>query len=74
MAAVAQSTAMAALDTQNLARGTKAVGSGRGRRIAIVVHRYVGLVMTVFLVVAGLTGSLLLFGRHRADPPWPRRR
>jgi uncharacterized iron-regulated membrane protein len=39
----------------------KAVGSGRGRRGAILVHRYVGLVMTVFLVVAGLTGALLAF-------------
>ena len=72
---------MAALDTQNLARGTKAAGSGRGRRIAIVVHRYVGLVMTVFLVVAGLTGSLLAFNREldaalnpelfRVEPPGP---
>src|SRR5687768_14623515 len=31
------------------------------RRIALLAHRYVGLVMTVFLVVAGLSGSLLAF-------------
>ncbi len=31
------------------------------RRAALVVHRYVGLVMAVFLLVAGLTGSLLAF-------------
>jgi uncharacterized iron-regulated membrane protein len=55
---------MTVLGTQNLARGSKAVASGRGRRIAILVHRYVGLVMTVFLVVAGLTGSLLAFNRE----------
>lgn len=31
------------------------------RALAIVVHRWVGLAMTVFLVVAGLTGSLISF-------------
>jgi uncharacterized iron-regulated membrane protein len=34
------------------------------RSVSLVVHRYVGLVMTVFLVVAGLTGSLLAFYRE----------
>lgn len=36
-------------------------GRTRMRQIAIVVHRYVGLLMAVFLIVAGLTGSLLVF-------------
>src|SRR5262245_58781893 len=31
------------------------------RPIALVIHRYVGLFLTLFLVVAGLTGSLLAF-------------
>jgi uncharacterized iron-regulated membrane protein len=34
------------------------------RKAAIWLHRYVGLVMAVFLVVAGLTGSLLVFYRE----------
>jgi uncharacterized iron-regulated membrane protein len=34
------------------------------RRIAVVLHRYVGLFLAVFLVVAGLTGSLLVFNRE----------
>ena len=34
---------------------------GRLRRAAIVVHRYVGLVLAVFLLTAGLTGALLAF-------------
>lgn len=38
----------------------------RARRLAIGLHRYVGLAMTVFLVVAGLTGSLLVF-HHELD-------
>ncbi len=36
------------------------------RRIALVLHRYVGLLMAVFLIVAGLTGSLLAF-YHELD-------
>jgi uncharacterized iron-regulated membrane protein len=36
------------------------------RAAALWVHRYVGLFMTVFLVVAGLTGSLLAF-YHELD-------
>lgn len=36
------------------------------RKIAILLHRYVGLLMAVFLVVAGLTGSLLVF-HHELD-------
>jgi len=35
--------------------------ANRGRRVAEVVHRYVGLFIAVFLVVAGFTGSLLVF-------------
>ena len=60
---------------------TKAAGSGRARRVAILVHRYVGLVMTAFLVVAGLTGALLAFNQEldtalnpallRVEPPTP---
>lgn len=34
---------------------------GVARRIALVVHRYVGLAMALFLIVEGLTGSLLAF-------------
>ena len=36
------------------------------RGIAIVGHRYVGLAMAVFLIVAGLTGSLIAFD-HELD-------
>jgi uncharacterized iron-regulated membrane protein len=59
----------------------KAVASGRGRHIAILVHRYVGLVMSVFLIVAGVTGALLAFNQEldaalnpellRVEPPSP---
>lgn len=31
------------------------------RRIALLVHRYVGLVMVLFLVTAGLTGTIISF-------------
>lgn len=31
------------------------------RRIALLVHRYVGLVMVLFLVTAGLTGTIITF-------------
>jgi uncharacterized iron-regulated membrane protein len=31
------------------------------RAVGIVVHRYVGLAMAVFLVIAGVTGSLIVF-------------
>lgn len=31
------------------------------RKLAIAVHRYVGLAMALFLIVAGITGSLLAF-------------
>lgn len=51
------------------------------RSMALWVHRYVGLFMTVFLVVAGLTGSLLAFyheldqalnpALYRVQPPYP---
>jgi len=33
----------------------------RTRRVCVLVHRWCGLAMTVFLVVVGLTGSLLAF-------------
>lgn len=36
------------------------------RKIFILIHRYVDLVMAVFLVVAGLTGSLITF-YHELD-------
>jgi uncharacterized iron-regulated membrane protein len=36
------------------------------RALALVVHRWVGLAITVFLVVAGLTGSLISF-YHELD-------
>lgn len=42
-------------------RANKARAATRLRRSALVVHRYVGLVMTTFLVVAGLTGALLAY-------------
>lgn len=35
---------------------------GQARRILLLLHRYAGLYMAVFLVVAGLTGSVLAFG------------
>jgi uncharacterized iron-regulated membrane protein len=35
--------------------------TGRVRKISIVVHRYVGLAAAAFLVVSGLTGSILAF-------------
>ncbi len=51
------------------------------RVLALWVHRYAGLSMTVFLVVAGLTGSLLAFyheldqllnpGLYQVQPPSP---
>jgi uncharacterized iron-regulated membrane protein len=36
-------------------------GSSRVRRVALVAHRYVGLLLSMFLLVAGLTGALLAF-------------
>lgn len=36
------------------------------RRIALALHRYVGLSITVFLVIAGVTGALLAF-HHELD-------
>jgi uncharacterized iron-regulated membrane protein len=51
------------------------------RPLAILIHRYVGLAMAVFLLVAGLTGSLLVFyteldrlasgSLQLVDPPHP---
>lgn len=38
--------------------------TARLRAIAVVVHRYVGLAISVFLIVAGLTGSLLAFNEE----------
>lgn len=39
------------------------------RKVATAAHRYVGLAITVFLVVAGLTGSVLAFF-HEIDAWW----
>lgn len=36
------------------------------RRIAVLMHRYVGLAMAGFLVIAGLTGSIIAFN-HELD-------
>ncbi len=33
----------------------------RVRRVPLLVHRYVGLVLALFLVIAGLTGTVLVF-------------
>jgi len=41
--------------------GTRRFGRLDLRQAAIVVHRYVGLVLAVFLAMAGLTGSVLVF-------------
>lgn len=35
-----------------------------GKRLALSIHRYVGLVMAVFLITAGLTGTVLAFHRE----------
>ena len=53
----------------------------RVRTALLLVHRYVGLAMAAFLLVAGLTGALLAFYREldgalnpallRAKPPYP---
>jgi uncharacterized iron-regulated membrane protein len=64
--------------------GSHAAGRARAvslREVALWAHRYVGLSMTVFLVVAGLTGSVLAFyheldpwlspGLYRSAPPTP---
>ena len=67
-----------ALGQRSAARSARALSV---REVALWVHRYVGLLMTVFLVVAGLTGSLLAFyyeldpllnpGLFRVAPPEP---
>lgn len=46
----------------------KALGTQprRVRKLALLVHRYVGLVMTLFLVSAGLTGSVIVY-YHELD-------
>ncbi len=36
------------------------------RKVALMLHRYVGLALAVFLIVSGLTGSLLAF-HHEID-------
>lgn len=41
--------------------GSRRSRSAPARRVALVLHRYVGLTLTVFLVVAGVTGTLLAF-------------
>lgn len=51
-------------------------GATRGgwRPLWVVVHRWAGLTLALFLVVAGLTGALLAFypELHRATAPWLR--
>lgn len=42
------------------------VNDGRARRVAVRVHRWVGLVMAGFLLLAGLTGALLVW-YHELD-------
>jgi len=42
-------------------RHLKSATATRLRKTFILIHRYVGLVMAVFLVVAGITGSLIAF-------------
>lgn len=43
------------------AAATPSTARDRVRRMALIAHRYVGLALAVFLVVAGLTGALLAF-------------
>src|SRR5262245_34427868 len=53
----------------------------RARRVLLVVHRYVGLVLAGFLIVAGVTGSVIAFYGDldaalnpellRAEAPYP---
>ena len=33
----------------------------------VLVHRYTGLAMTIFLVIVGLTGSLLAFYKEHSN-------
>jgi len=56
---------------EGAANSEKAASSSKAtaltlRTAAIVVHRYVGLAMALFLIIAGLTGSLLAF-YHELD-------
>lgn len=37
------------------------VAHPRARQVALIAHRYVGLMMSVFLIVAGATGSIVAF-------------
>jgi uncharacterized iron-regulated membrane protein len=60
---------------------TRVRAGTRLKRVALLLHRYVGLALVVFLVVAALTGSLLAFNAeldaalnpelYRAEPPTP---
>lgn len=45
------------------ATGQRATRPKRGslRQVALLLHRYVGLAITVFLLVAGITGSVIVF-------------
>ena len=36
------------------------------RRIAVLMHRYVGLALAIFLIMSGLTGSIIAFN-HELD-------
>lgn len=42
-------------------RHTKPASGARIRQVFILIHRYVGLAVAVFLIVAGLTGSFIAF-------------
>src|SRR5688572_13095717 len=44
-----------------MGEGSLSTPGVRLRAVALVVHRYVGLVLVVFLLVAGLTGTVLVF-------------
>jgi uncharacterized iron-regulated membrane protein len=41
------------------------------RNVVLVVHRWTGLAMAVFLVIVGLTGSLLAFREPINRLRWP---
>jgi uncharacterized iron-regulated membrane protein len=63
------------LDAMPTRRGPATGQRRRGwRALWVVVHRWAGLTLALFLAVAGLTGALLAFypELHRATAPWLR--
>src|SRR5262245_1202706 len=78
VAPASSSDAAAAADAADSSR-SNTLRSISLRKVAVWGHRYIGLFMTVFLVVAGLTGSLLAFyheldellspGLYQVQPP-----